>query len=159
MFDLVAESGCGYVLMHLEGPPRVDRDSPRYADVVDHLRAWFAERIAVAVDRGVDPRQIAIDPGLDFDLGTDDDLAILRRLGELGDLGLPLYVSLSRKDFLGAVLAGSWEQRAPAEEREWATVAAVSLAVAAGARVLRVHDESSLQAVRVAGRIGAGDRN
>jgi dihydropteroate synthase len=107
----------------------------------------------------VDPRQIAIDPGLDFDLGTDDDLAILRRLGELGELDLPLYVSLSRKDFLGAVLAGSWEQRAPAEEREWATVAAVSLAVAAGARVLRVHDESSLQAVRVAGRIGAGDRN
>ena len=73
--------------------------------------------------------QIAIDPGLDFDLSLDQDLEILRRLGELGELGLPLYVSLSRKDFIGAVLAGSWEERLPAGEREWGTVGAVALAV------------------------------
>ena len=57
--------------------------------------------------------QIAIDPGLDFDLSPEQDLEILRRLGELRELGLPLYVSLSRKDFIGAVLAGSWEERLP----------------------------------------------
>ena len=103
--------------------------------------------------------QIAIDPGLDFDLSTEQDLEILRRLGELRALGLPLYVSLSRKDFIGAVLAGSWEERLPAGEREWGTVAAVALAVRGGADVLRIHDRSSLQAMRVAGRIvrrGAG---
>ena len=65
-------------------------------------------------------------------------------------LGLPLYVSLSRKDFIGAVLAGSWEERLPAGEREWGTVAAVALAVRGGADVLRIHDRSSLQAMRVA---------
>ena len=63
---------------------------------------------------GVAEEQIAIDPGLDFDLSTEQDLEILRRLGELRALGLPLYVSLSRKDFIGAVLAGSWEERLPA---------------------------------------------
>ena len=63
---------------------------------------------------GVAEEQIAIDPGLDFDLNTEQDLEILRRLGELRALGLPLYVSLSRKDFIGAVLAGSWEERWPA---------------------------------------------
>jgi len=68
-------------------------------------------------------------------------------------LGLPLYVSLSRKDFIGAVLAGSWDGRLPAGEREWGTVAAVTLAVREGADVLRIHDHSSLQAMRVAGRI------
>jgi dihydropteroate synthase len=68
-------------------------------------------------------------------------------------LGFPLYVSLSRKDFIGAVLAGSWEERLPAGEREWGTVAAVALAVRAGADVLRIHDRTSLQAMRVAGRI------
>ena len=73
--------------------------------------------------------QIALDPGLDFDLSVGDDLEILRRLGELKELGRPLYVSLSRKDFLGALLAGSWEERAPAAEREWATAAAMTLAV------------------------------
>jgi dihydropteroate synthase len=153
MFGLVAESGCGYVLMHIEGPPRQDRPWRDYGDVVDHLKAWFEGRVEMARELGVAEEQIAIDPGLDFDLSPDQDLEILRRLGELRALGLPLYVSLSRKDFIGAVLAGSWEGRLPPEEREWGTVAAVALAVRAGADVLRIHDRSSLQAMRVAGRI------
>jgi dihydropteroate synthase len=153
MFGLVAESGCGYVLMHIEGPPRVDRAWRQYGDVVDHLRSWFEGRVELARELGVAEEQIAIDPGLDFDLSPDQDLEILRRLGELRSLGLPLYVSLSRKDFIGAVLAGSWEERLPAAEREWGTVAAVTLAVREGADILRIHDRSSLQAMRVAGRI------
>ena len=153
MFSLVAERGCGYVLMHIEGPPRVDRPWREYGDVVDHLRAWFEGRVELARELGVAEEQIAIDPGLDFDLSPAQDLEILRRLGELRALGLPLYVSLSRKDFIGAVLAGSWEQRWSPAEREWGTVAAVSLAVREGADVLRIHDRSSLQAMRVAGQI------
>lgn len=153
MFELVAETGCGYVLMHIEGPPRVDRPWREYGDVVDHLRAWFEGRVELARELGVAEEQIAIDPGLDFDLSPDQDLEILRRLGELRALGLPLYVSLSRKDFIGAVLAGSWEERWPAGEREWGTVAAVALAVREGADILRIHDRSSLQAMRVAGQL------
>lgn len=153
MFELVAETGCGYVLMHIEGPPRVDRPWRDYSDVVDHLKSWFEGRVELARSLGVAEEQIAIDPGLDFDLSPDQDLEILRRLGELGALGLPLYVSLSRKDFIGAVLAGSWEQRWGAGEREWGTVAAVAMAVREGADILRIHDRSSLQAMRVAGRI------
>jgi dihydropteroate synthase len=157
MFELVAERGCGYVLMHIEGPPRVDRPWREYGDVVDHLKAWFEGRVELARSLGVAEEQIAIDPGLDFDLSPDQDLEILRRLGELRSLGLPLYVSLSRKDFIGAVLAGSWEERLPPREREWGTVAAVALAVREGADILRIHDRSSLQAMRVAGRITRAD--
>jgi dihydropteroate synthase len=153
MFALVAASGCGYVLMHIEGPPRVDRPWRQYDDVVDHLRAWFEGRVELARELGVAEEQIVIDPGLDFDLSPAQDLEILRRLGELRALGLPLYVSLSRKDFIGAVLAGSWEERLPAREREWGTVAAVTLAVREGADVLRIHDHSSLQAMQVAAEI------
>jgi dihydropteroate synthase len=159
MFGLVGETGCGYVLMHIEGPPRVDRPWREYSDVVDHLKAWFEGRVEVARELGVAEEQIAIDPGLDFDLSPEQDLEILRRLGELRSLGLPLYVSLSRKDFIGAVLGGSWEGRLPAEEREWGTVAAVALAVRDGADVLRIHDRSSLQAIRVAGRIADAARS
>jgi dihydropteroate synthase len=159
MFGLVAESGCGYVLMHIEGPPRVDRPWREYGDVVDHLRAWFEGRVELARELGVAEEQIAIDPGLDFDLSPGQDLEILRRLGELRALGLPLYVSLSRKDFIGAVLAGSWEERLPPGEREWGTVAATALAVREGADVLRIHDRSSLQAMRVAGRIARPERS
>jgi dihydropteroate synthase len=153
MFELVAETGCGYVLMHIEGPPRVDRPSRAYGDVVEHLKSWFGGRVELATRLGVAEEQIAIDPGLDFDLTAEQDLEILRRLGELRAVGLPLYVSLSRKDFIGAVLGGSWEARLPASEREWGTVAAAALAVREGADILRIHDRSTLQAVRVAGRI------
>ena len=153
MFELVAETGCGYVLMHIEGPPRVDRGPRRYGDVVEHMKSWLGGRVEVARGLGVGEEQIAIDPGLDFDLTTSQNLEVLRRLPELRTLGLPLYVSLSRKDFIGAVLAGSWEERLPAGEREWGTVAAVALAVRGGADVLRIHDRSSLQAMRVAGHI------
>jgi dihydropteroate synthase len=156
MLEAAAETGCGYVLMHIEGPPRVERPPRRYEDVVEDLKSWFSGRIEAALDRGVVEERIALDPGLDFDLSVEDDLEVLRRLEELHSLGRPLYVSLSRKDFLGAVLAGSWEKRQPAEEREWATAAAASLAVAAGAQVLRLHDASALDAVRVAGRVVHG---
>lgn len=159
MFELVAESGCGYVLMHIEGPPRVERPPREYGDVVEHLKSWFGGRIERARGLGVDEEQIAIDPGLDFDLSTEQDLEILRRLPELRSLGPALYVSLSRKDFIGAVLAGSWEERWPAGEREWGTVAATALAVRGGADVLRIHDRSSLQAVRVGGRIDRQPRS
>src|SRR3954469_9939811 len=153
MFELAAETGCGLVLMHIEGPPREDRPAPTYSDPVEHLKGWFANRIEIAIGSGVSEEQIAIDPGLDFDLSVADDVEIIRRLGELKALGRPLYVSLSRKDFLGALLAGSWEERLPAADREWATAAATTLAVAAGADLLRLHDRSALQAMWIAAAI------
>jgi len=153
MLELVGDRGCGYVLMHIEGPPRVDRPAPRYDDVVEHLKRWFAERLERALELGCRLEQIALDPGLDFDLTTDDDLEILRRLDELRELGRPLFVALSRKDFLGAALAGSWEARVPSEGREASTAAAAALAVASGAELLRLHDASALDAMRTAAAI------
>jgi dihydropteroate synthase len=149
MFALAAEAGCGYVLMHIEGPPREDRAPRRYDDVVAHQRAWFAERIEAAVGVGVAEEAIAVDPGPDFDKGVDDNLELLRRLGELRSLGRPVFAAISRKDFLGAVVAGSWEDRVAADERGPATAAAVTLATAQGAEILRLHDPEALDAVRV----------
>lgn len=153
MLEVVGDTGCGYVLMHIEGAPRVDRPRPDYGDVVDHLKAWFAGRIERAMTRGVDEEAIVIDPGLDFDKDTDDALEILRRLPELASLGRPLYVSLSRKDWIGAVLAGSWEARLGATDRGFGTLAATALAVDGGAQIHRLHDPAALDAARVAARI------
>ncbi len=158
MLELVAERGCGYVLMQIEGPPRVDRPPPRHDDPVAHLLEWFGGRLERAAAAGIDSEQIALDPGLDFDLAVDDDLELLRRLAELRVLGRPLFVALSRKDFLGAVLAGSWKRRLPADEREAATLAATALAVAAGADVLRLHDVTALDALRTAAAISGSSR-
>ena len=153
MLEVVAEAGCGYVLMHIEGPPREDRPAPAYEDVVARLTEFFAERIERARELGVDERSIAIDPGMDFDLSTDDALEILGRLGELRELGRPIFMSLSRKDFIGALLAGSWQRRLEASERGTGTIAASVLAVAAGAEIHRLHDVEALDAIRVAGAI------
>jgi dihydropteroate synthase len=158
LLDLAADSGCGLVIMQIEGRPREDRAPRRREDPVAHLQRWFSERLEAARARGVSEAQIALDPGLDFDLSVADDLEILRRMGELRELGRPLFVSLSRKDFLGAVLAGSWEERLPAERREWGTAAAAALAVAGGAELLRLHDPSALQALRIAGAIRSPER-
>jgi dihydropteroate synthase len=153
MLELVAEAGCGYVLMHIEGPPRVDRSPPDYGDPVAHLRAWFGERLERAAELGVEAERIALDPGLDFDLGVDDDLELLRRLGELRSLGRPVFLAPSRKDFLGAVVAGSWDERLPATEREPATLAVTALAAAQGVEIVRLHDVTALDALRTAAAI------
>jgi dihydropteroate synthase len=140
MYELVADAGCGYVLMHIEGPPREERPPRRYDDVVGHVRAWFERRIDAAVAAGVPEDAIAIDPGPDFDKGVGDDIELLRRLGELRALGRPVFAAISRKDFLGAILAGSWDRRVGADDRGAATLAATTLAVAQGAEILRLHD-------------------
>ena len=115
MLALVAERGCGYVLMHIEGPPRVDRSRRSYDDPVDAPAAAGSPSGSRRRSRAASPsEQIALDPGLDFDLSVDDDLEILRRLGELRELGRPLFVALSRKDFLGAVAGRLLGGAAPA---------------------------------------------
>lgn len=157
MLETVAAAGCGYVLMHIEGPPRKDRPAPEYPDVVERLLEFFGERIARAVELGVAREAIAIDPGLDFDLNTGHALEILRRLAELRELGRPIFLSLSRKDFIGALLAGSWEQRPGAGDRGAGTLAAAALAAADGAEIHRLHDSEALDAIRVAAAIAHGD--
>jgi dihydropteroate synthase len=159
MLEAIAEAGCGYVLMHIEGPPRHDRAVPDYPDVVARLREFFGERIERALELGVKRETIAIDPGLDFDLDTDDAIEILGRLGELRALGRPIFISLSRKDFIGAILAGSWERRRAAADRGAGTLAAATIAAATGAEIHRLHDPEALDAIRVAAAIGGTGRS
>lgn len=153
MFELIGDRGAGYVLMHIEGPPREDRPPPKFDDVIEYLRRWFAERIDLAVSCGMHPEQIVVDPGLDFDLSVEDNLRILDRLNELKVLGRPIYLSLSRKDFLGAVSAGSWRGRWPAEARGPATISATTIGALNGANIHRLHDVEALEAVRLVDRI------
>jgi dihydropteroate synthase len=156
MYELVAERGCGYVLMHIEGPPRVDRTPPVYDDVVGHVKEWFSERIERMRAAGVAAEQVVIDPGPDFDKGVDDTIELVGRIPELQELGRPVMAAISRKDYLGAVTAGSWDARPDADERGAATLAAVTLATAQGAEILRLHDPEALDAMRVAEAIARG---
>jgi dihydropteroate synthase len=148
MAALCAERGCGVVLMHMLGTPRTMQDDPRYDDVVAEVKAFLAERLAAAVAAGVPEEGIWLDPGIGFGKTLAHNAELLRRLGELRELGRPLVVGTSRKSFIGR-LDGS-----PAGERLGGTIASSLLAAANGAEVLRVHDVAAVrQALAVAAAI------
>ncbi len=134
MAALVAERGCGCVLMHMLGEPRTMQDDPRYGDVVDDVRAFLAARLAFAVAQGIAEERIWLDPGIGFGKTIDHNLTLLARLRELADLGRPIVVGTSRKGFLGTITGRE------AGDRVAGTIATNVLALAGGASVFRVHD-------------------
>lgn len=151
MAGLCAERGVGVVLMHMPGNPRTMQDDPRYDDVVDDVKAFLAARLEFAVGEGVDEERIWLDPGIGFGKTLEHNLELLRRLGELRELGRPLVIGTSRKSFIGTI------DGSEVGERLGGTIASSVLAAAEGAEVLRVHDVAEIaQALRLSAAILAG---
>jgi dihydropteroate synthase len=145
---LCADRGAGLVLMHMQGTPRTMQLEPAYDEVVGDVKAFLAERLEAATAAGVAEERIWLDPGIGFGKTLDHNLELLRRLGELRDLGRPLVVGTSRKSFIGK-LDGS-----EVGDRIGGTIASSILALAEGADVLRVHDVHEVsQAARLAAAI------
>ena len=145
MGPLCAERDATVVLMHMRGDPRTMQEDPRYDDVVAEVKAFLAERLAAATAAGVAEERVWLDPGIGFGKTAAHNMELLRRLGELRDLGRPLVVGTSRKSFIGKVDGSA------AGERLGGTIASSVLAAAEGAAVLRVHDVAEVrQALAVA---------
>ncbi len=138
MAGLCAERGAGVVLMHMPGNPRTMQDDPRYDDVVDDVKAFLAERMEFAIGQGIDEERIWLDPGIGFGKTLEHNLELLRRLGELRELGRLLMVGTSRKSFIGKVDGSG------VEDRIGGSIASSVLAAAEGADVLRVHDVAEM---------------
>lgn len=116
-------------------------DDVRYDDVVAAVRAGLAARVAAAVAAGVDPARIVLDPGIGFGKTPAQNLELLDRTDELRALGYPLLVGPSRKSFIGQILD------LPAHDRVEGTAAAVAVAIARGADIVRVHDVRAMARV------------
>ena len=134
MAALLAGRDCDVCLMHMLGEPRTMQRDPRYDDVVDDVKAFLAERLEYAIAQGIAEGRVWLDPGIGFGKTIEHNLELLRRLGELVALGRPLVIGTSRKSFLGAITGRGPLERIPG------TIATNVLALAAGARVFRVHD-------------------
>lgn len=148
MAALCAERGCVVVLMHMVGNPRTMQEDPRYDDVVADVKAFLAERLEAAVAAGIPEEGIWLDPGIGFGKTVAHNMELLRRLGELRELGQPLVVGTSRKSFIGRI------DGSPPEERLGGTIASSVLAAVEGAEVLRVHDVAEVrQALTVAAAV------
>jgi len=137
--NVCARTGAGLVVMHTRVPPKGTLlDPARYDDVMADVTGFLRERMALALVHGVDHEQLLLDPGPDFAKTPAQTVAVLQRLGELHELGRPLLLAPSNKDFVGA-LTGR-----PPRERLAGTLAAVAHGVDAGAHVLRVHDVAAV---------------
>ncbi len=134
MGPLVARYDAGLVLMHMKGTPATMQEDPRYEDVVHEVKTFLAQRVRAALEVGVPPQRIAVDPGIGFGKTVDHNLELIRRIGELRALGHPVLIGPSRKRFIGALLG------VPVTERLEGTLAACAVAVVGGADAVRVHD-------------------
>ena len=152
MIPLCATTGVGVVIMHMQGTPDNMQDSPRYDDVVAEVAEFLAERSQVAIEGGIGPAAVVVDPGIGFGKTATHNLRLLASLDEVG-LGRPMLVGTSRKAFLGSILDKAGRPSRPAD-RDVATAASVSLAISSGAAIVRVHDVGmALEASRTADAI------
>ena len=136
MMQLVAEHGVPIVLMH-------NQEGQDYDDLVPEVVSSLRQAAQVTMEAGIQPENLIIDPGIGFGKVAEQSFELERRLGEFKVLGLPILVGPSRKSHIGLALGGL-----PPEERLEGTAAAVSICIAGGADIVRVHDVKEM--VRVA---------
>ncbi|MEX0698551.1 MAG: dihydropteroate synthase [Acidimicrobiia bacterium] len=146
MFPVVADTGAGLVLMHMQGNPPNMQTEPRYVDVVAEIKTFLAERAAAAQNQGVTADRIALDPGIGFGKTLEHNLTLIRNLSALQALGFPVVLGASRKKFLGLITGVD----DPAQ-RDLASAVIAALGVERGADILRVHNVAACrEAVAVA---------
>ena len=131
--EACAATGAALVITHTRAAPKT-KEFPHYDDVVADVCAFLDECVQAARDAGVGEDRIVLDPGIDLAKTPAESVEVLRRLPEVGALGHPLLLAVSRKDFVGALTG-----RPPAE-RDAGTLAAVGAAAQGGAHIIRVHD-------------------
>lgn len=141
MVNVVAETGAGLVLMHMQGTPRTMQQAPRYGAVVEDVREFLRARMQAAAAAGIAAEQILLDPGIGFGKNLEHNLTLLAGLDAFQSLGRPILVGVSRKAFIGEVLGRR------TDDRLMGTAAAVAAAVLRGARVIRVHDVKAMRDV------------
>ncbi len=149
--EAVANMRVAVCLMHMQGEPRTMQVEPRYGDVVREVRDFLRERLAECQRAGIERERVVIDPGFGFGKTLTHNLALLKGLGHLSDLGVPLLVGLSRKAMLGTILGK------PADQRLHGSLALATVAALNGARIIRAHDVAeTVDAVRVAAAVLEG---
>lgn len=130
-----ADTGAALVIMHTAAAPKQRLQDPGlYGDVTQEVLSFLRERMALAAEAGVQAEQLVVDPGPDFAKTPAQTIQLLGELSRLHELGRPLLMAISRKDFIGALT-----DRRP-RERLAGTLAALAHGVDAGAHIFRVHD-------------------
>lgn len=146
---MAAKLGCKVVLMHMKGNPKSMQKNPHYDDVVSEVGGFLKDRMQAAVDGGVKPENIILDPGIGFGKRLQDNLDLLGHLDDFHALGCPILIGTSRKSFIGKIDGSKPGNRLAG------SLASALWAANKGASILRVHDvKETVQAVNVWQAIG-----
>jgi dihydropteroate synthase len=132
--DAAVDSGLAVCLMHMRGEPGNRQDDPRYPAIVAEVREFLAGRISACASAGIPRERLVLDPGFGFAKTQVHNLVLFQRMEQLLELGCPLLVGVSRKSMIGRALGRE------VGERLYGSLALAALAVAKGARIIRVHD-------------------
>jgi dihydropteroate synthase len=144
MWRVAAETGAGYILMHMQGTPQTMHLAPKYADVVSEVSEFFADRLKQVQRCGVKPEQIMLDPGIGFGKTVKHNLELLAGLGRFKVHERPLLLGVSRKSFIGKLVGGE------VQEREPGSLACAVWAVLNGVQCIRTHEVApTRQALRM----------
>ena len=138
LWPVAAESGAGWVAMHMPADPTVMQRHARYRDVVSEVREYLIGRAETARKAGVE--RVWIDPGIGFAKTGGHNLTLLKHLDVLVSSGWPVLVGTSRKSFLGRIAQTEDSNPLPADQRLEGTVATTTWAILQGADMVRVHD-------------------
>lgn len=150
MAKTVAELKCGAVLMHMRGRPEEWRTLPPVADIVVLVKRELREWADAAMMAGVKRERIVLDPGFGFGKNFEQNYPLLRRLDEFHQLRYPLLAGVSRKSFVGRMLARNGHD-APVDQRLYGTLATETAAILKGVHVIRTHEvRACVDAARVA---------
>jgi len=154
MWRIVAETGAGYICMHMQGTPQSMQAKPVYADVVREVGHFFQDRLRRLNACGVKPDQVVMDVGIGFGKTPEHNLQLLAGLRSFTNIQRPLLLGVSRKSFIGKLLGADLAARLPA------SLACACLAVEAGVQIIRAHDVAeTVQAVRMTEAIRARQKN
>ncbi len=134
LLDVIKNSDCGYVLMHMKGTPENMQINPYYENVIEEICEFFNEKIKILKESGVDIERVVIDPGIGFGKRVIDNIEILKKLDEFKRFKRPILIGTSRKSFIGKLL------NLEVEERLEPTIATNVYAYLKGASIFRVHD-------------------
>jgi dihydropteroate synthase len=135
-----AATGLPVCLMHMQGQPDSMQQAPSYADVVNDIHAFLAERITACANAGIERSRLLLDPGFGFGKTLEHNYQLLSELESFHQLGLPLLVGVSRKTMIGKVLQDKAFQDRPADQRLYGSLAAAVIAAMKGSAIIRVHD-------------------
>lgn len=150
MAKTVGELKCGVILMHMRGRPEEWRTLEPVADIVTLVKRELREWADAALLGGVKRERIVLDPGFGFGKNFEQNYPLLRRFDEFHQLRYPLLAGVSRKSFIGRMLAESGKE-VPIDQRLYGTLATECGAILKGAHIIRTHDvRASRNAARAA---------